>query len=94
MINYVLLLPYKTGIFTSADKLLSELRGGSIEDYKLVYDWKETVHLIRNKYSIECLFLMGIEDLSLLPKDVVYTVPLEYQGAFVETDCQDREVIR
>lgn len=54
--NYVLLLPYKTGVFTSADSLLSELSEGSLNDYRTTYDWKEVAYLIRNKYSIECLF--------------------------------------
>ncbi len=86
--NYVLLLPYKTGVFTSADCLLSELSEGSLNDYKTTYDWKEVAYLIRNKYSIECLFLMGIEDLSVLPKNIVYSVPLEYRDTLVESDIQ------
>lgn len=89
---YVLLLPYKTGVFTSADKLLYELReGGSIEDYVVAYDWKEVVYLIRNKYSIECLFLMGLESLSVIPKNVVFTIPPESRGAFVESKIQEWE---
>lgn len=90
--NYVLLLPYKTGVFTSADSLLSELSEGSLNDYRTTYDWKEVAYLIRNKYSIECLFLMGIEDLSTIPKNIVYAVPFECRGAFVESMVQDREV--
>lgn len=85
---YVLLLQYKTGVFTSADRLLSELCEGTLHDYSIAYDWKEIANLIRNKFSNECLFLMGIEDLSVLPKDVVYSVPLEYRDTFVESDIQ------
>lgn len=91
---YVLLLPYKLGVFTSADELLPLLNEGSLEDYKTVYDWKEIVHLIRNRYSNECLFLMGIENFSILPKNVCYEVPLEYRGAFIESDIQKREVMQ
>lgn len=84
---YVLLLPYKIGVFTSADRLLSELReDGNITDYKIVHDWKEIALLIRNHYSIECLFLMGIENLSLIPKNKVFSVPSVSRGKFIESD--------
>lgn len=90
MNDYVLLLPYKTGVFTSADKLLYELReGGSIEDYKVAYDWKEAAYLIRNKYSLECLFLMGLEDLSVIPKNITFSVPLASRGQFTESKIQE-----
>lgn len=90
MNDYVLLLPYKTGVFTSADKLLYELReGGSIEDYKVAYDWKEAAYLIRNTYSLECLFLMGLEDLSVIPKNITFSVPLASIGQFVESEIQE-----
>lgn len=87
---YVLLLPYKTGVFTSAEKLLYELReGGSIEDYKIAYDWKQVAYLMRNTYSIECLFLMGIESLSIIPKNKVFSIPLANRGKYIESEIRE-----
>ena len=45
---------------------------------------------IRNTYSSEALFLMGLEDLTEMEINTLYTLPCDAIGCFVESNQNDK----
>ncbi|MDR2024615.1 MAG: hypothetical protein LBQ71_15520 [Hungatella sp.] len=79
---WILLLPEKTGIFTSIDELSSVVNNGKADYITQADSEKIARRLIKDYYSIERLFLMGIDNTGDMQKNKFYNIP---QGCtFVE----------
>lgn len=82
---WVIMLPEKTGIFTSLDHLGGIVRDGNGNNIYRVENEIIARKEIRKFYSVECLFLMGIDDTGKIQKNYLYRLPEDCIGKFVET---------
>ena len=68
----VMLLPNQTGIFTSPE-YISKLITGEKGEIQWADDLKQAFRLVRDRYTVDELFLMGIDSTNDMYKNRVYS---------------------
>ncbi|MDR1547756.1 MAG: hypothetical protein LBT06_04105 [Hungatella sp.] len=87
----VVLLPEKTGLFTSWDALNSTIKTRGIDRIISFDNEVRAKRAIRAYYSPERLFLMDIDDTGDMRKNHMYELPSSCIGKFEETDKKKSE---
>ncbi|MDK2965376.1 hypothetical protein [Lacrimispora sp.] len=93
MVNpvWVVLLPFMTGIFEELNSLERTIESYGFNSIEKIKDEIVARKIIRKHYSIERLFLMGIDDTGTINKNEMYKLPELCIGNFVEAEVKKEE---
>lgn len=83
---WIVLLPDRTGVFTSFSTLWKIVESGHCEAIREVENEVVARRTILKFYSVERAFLLGIEDVNTIQKNYWYILPSDILDTFVETE--------
>lgn len=88
---WVVLFPYKTGIYEKLSSLEYIMETTGLKYVKKIRNEVIAREYIRKQYSLEALFLMGIDNTNDMRKNNMYCIPANYIGNYTETEVKKEE---
>lgn len=88
---WMVLFPYKTGIFENFNSLEYIMETTGLKYVKKVRSEVFAREYIREHYSLETLFLMGIDNTNDMRKNNMFCIPANYIGNYRETEVEKEE---